>query len=57
MKVGTLPESILEWLALELEVAPRAIIDTHATLLRRSRSLNCLGLRPFSTHCGHKLVC
>jgi SAM-dependent methyltransferase len=33
MRIGALPESALEWLALKLERAPRALIDTHAAML------------------------
>ena len=33
MKIGAIPESVLEWLALKLELAPRALIDTHAAML------------------------
>lgn len=33
MKIGAIPESILEWLALKLELAPRALVDTHAAML------------------------
>lgn len=33
MKIGAIPESALEWLALKLELAPRALIDTHAAML------------------------
>ena len=33
MKVGAIAESALEWLALKLEIAPRALVDTHAAML------------------------
>lgn len=33
MKIGAIPESIVEWLALKLEIAPRALVDTHAAML------------------------
>jgi SAM-dependent methyltransferase len=33
MKIGAIPESILEWLALKLELAPRPLVDTHAAML------------------------
>lgn len=33
MRVGSLPESMIEWLALKLEIAPRALVDTHAAML------------------------
>lgn len=33
MKIGAIPGSALEWLALKLERAPRALIDTHAAML------------------------
>jgi SAM-dependent methyltransferase len=36
MRIGAIPESIVEWLALKLEVAPRALVDTHAAMLLSS---------------------
>src|SRR5439155_25220101 len=33
MKIGAIGESALEWLALRLELAPRALVDTHAAML------------------------
>jgi SAM-dependent methyltransferase len=33
MKIGAIPESALEWLALKLDWAPRALVDTHAAML------------------------
>lgn len=33
MKIGALPESVVEWFALKLELAPRALVDTHAAML------------------------
>jgi SAM-dependent methyltransferase len=33
MKVGAIPQSLVDWLALELELAPRSLIDTHASML------------------------
>jgi SAM-dependent methyltransferase len=33
MKIGAIPESALEWLALKLELAPRALADTHGAML------------------------
>jgi SAM-dependent methyltransferase len=33
MKIGAIPESMLEWLALKLERAPRALADTHGAML------------------------
>lgn len=33
MKIGAIPESVVEWLALKLDLAPRALIDTHAAML------------------------
>jgi SAM-dependent methyltransferase len=33
MKIGAVPQSVLEWLALRLERAPRALVDTHAAML------------------------
>ena len=33
MKIGSIPESILEWIALKFEIAPRALVDTHAAML------------------------
>ena len=33
MKIGAMPQSLLEWLALKLEIAPRALVDTHAAML------------------------
>lgn len=33
MKIGAIPGSSLEWLALKLELAPRALVDTHAAML------------------------
>jgi SAM-dependent methyltransferase len=33
MKIGGIPQSVVEWIALKLEVAPRALIDTHAAML------------------------
>src|SRR5438067_4573051 len=33
MKIGAIGESALEWLALKLELAPRALVDTHAAML------------------------
>lgn len=33
MKIGVIPESIVEWLALKLEIAPRALVDTHAAMM------------------------
>src|SRR5690348_10747996 len=33
MKIGAIPQSLLEWLALKLEVAPRPLVDTHAAML------------------------
>ena len=33
MKIGAIPESTLEWLALKLELAPRALVDTHGAMI------------------------
>jgi SAM-dependent methyltransferase len=33
MKIGAIPESVLEWLALKLDLAPRALVDTHGAML------------------------
>src|SRR3954447_8568761 len=33
MKIGAIAGSALEWLALKLELAPRALVDTHAAML------------------------
>jgi len=33
MKIGAVAQSPLEWLALKLEIAPRALVDTHAAML------------------------
>jgi SAM-dependent methyltransferase len=33
MKIGAIAQSPLEWLALRLEAAPRALVDTHAAML------------------------
>jgi SAM-dependent methyltransferase len=33
MKIGAIPQSLIEWLALKLEIAPRALVDTHAAML------------------------
>ena len=33
MKIAAVPQSLLEWLALKLEIAPRALVDTHAAML------------------------
>ena len=33
MRIGAIPESIVEWLALKLEMAPRALVDTHAAMM------------------------
>lgn len=33
MKIGAIPESALEWLALKFNFAPRALVDTHAAML------------------------
>jgi len=33
MKIGAIAESALEWMALKLDLAPRALVDTHAAML------------------------
>jgi SAM-dependent methyltransferase len=33
MKIGAIPQSALDWIALKLEIAPRALIDTHGAML------------------------
>jgi SAM-dependent methyltransferase len=33
MRIGAIPESAIEWLALKLERAPRALADTHGAML------------------------
>jgi SAM-dependent methyltransferase len=33
MKIGAIPQSLIEWLALKLEIAPRPLVDTHAAML------------------------
>ena len=33
MKIGAIPQSLVEWMALKLELAPRALVDTHAAML------------------------
>jgi SAM-dependent methyltransferase len=33
MKIGAISQSALEWLALKLDLAPRALLDTHAAML------------------------
>lgn len=33
MKIGAIPESALEWLALKLDLAPRVLVDTHGAML------------------------
>ena len=33
MKIGAIPESVVDWLALKLEIAPTALVDTHAAML------------------------
>jgi SAM-dependent methyltransferase len=33
MRIGAIPESLLEWVALKLDLAPRPLVDTHAAML------------------------
>jgi SAM-dependent methyltransferase len=33
MRIGAIPGSVLEWVALKLELAPRALADTHGAML------------------------
>jgi SAM-dependent methyltransferase len=33
MKIGAIPQSLVEWVALKLDIAPRALVDTHAAML------------------------
>ena len=33
MKIGAIPQSLVEWIALKFDLAPRALIDTHAAML------------------------
>jgi SAM-dependent methyltransferase len=33
MKIGAIPQSFIEWVGLKLEIAPRALVDTHAAML------------------------
>ena len=33
MKIGAIPQSLVEWIALKLDIAPRALVDTHAAML------------------------
>ncbi len=33
MRIGALPQSPFEWLALKLDLAPRALVDSHAAML------------------------
>jgi SAM-dependent methyltransferase len=33
MKIGAIPESVIEWVAIKLDLAPRALVDTHAAML------------------------
>lgn len=33
MKIGAISQSLVEWIALKLEIAPRALVDTHAAML------------------------
>ena len=33
MRIGAISESVVEWLALKLDLAPRALVDTHAAML------------------------
>ena len=69
MRIGAIPESALEWLALKLERAPRALVDTHgAMLLARTvmagaelKLFDALSARPLTaeetaTACGSALA-
>jgi len=33
MKIGSIPQSLLEWVGLKFELAPRALVDTHIAML------------------------
>ncbi|HEX5259754.1 MAG TPA: class I SAM-dependent methyltransferase [Sphingomicrobium sp.] len=33
MKIGSIPQSLIEWVGLKLELAPRALVDTHIAML------------------------
>lgn len=33
MRIGAIPESVVEWIALKLELAPRALVDTHGAMM------------------------
>ena len=47
MKIGAIPQSALEWIALKLEIAPRALVDTHAAMLLARTVMAGTGLNVF----------
>ena len=56
MRIGALPESILEWLALKLEIAPRALVDTHAAMLLARAVMAATELKVFDALAARPLT-
>jgi SAM-dependent methyltransferase len=56
MKIGTIPQSALEWLALKLELAPRALADTHGAMLLARTVMAGAELRVFDALAAQPLT-
>jgi SAM-dependent methyltransferase len=47
MRIAAIPESLLEWLALKLELVPRALADTHGAMLLARTVMSAVELNIF----------
>jgi SAM-dependent methyltransferase len=56
MKIGAIPETIVEWLALSLELAPRALVDTHASMMLARTVMAGAELKIFDALAEHPLT-
>jgi SAM-dependent methyltransferase len=56
MKIGAIPQSVLEWLAFKLELAPRALVDTHAAMLLARTVMAGAELKVFDALAAHALT-
>jgi SAM-dependent methyltransferase len=56
MKIGAIPQSAIEWLALKLELAPRALVDTHGAMLLARTVMAGADLRVFDALAAQPLT-
>jgi SAM-dependent methyltransferase len=56
VKIGAIPQTLVEWLALRLDIAPRALVDTHAAMLLARTVMAGAELKVFDALAGRPLT-